>query len=247
MQQYVPGSDIEVGDEIRHVGDGGVWSKVIKLLTNGVELDGGILYFTEYKNITGHRKGGIDTASSEKGLQPVKNPPPTPKCKPYKGEETMFGNREAIKAKMKDAIEGPPKVDPSTFEIGDEVSPSPCCWMTIGRLLSDRVEIAGGDYTIMHCDILEHWKQQAESGFSPIAAKPDNDPVNHPSHYTNHPSGVQCIDITKHMGFCLGNAMKYIWRADLKEDAIEDLQKAVFYLNKEIETREAAELLEADI
>ena len=64
-----------------------------------------------------------------------------------------------------------------------------------------------------------------------------NDPVNHPEHYTSHPSGVECIDITQHMGFCLGNAMKYIWRADLKGNALEDLEKARFYINKEIERR----------
>lgn len=64
-----------------------------------------------------------------------------------------------------------------------------------------------------------------------------NDPVNHPAHYTAHPSGVECIAITEHMNFCLGNAVKYIWRADLKRDAIEDLRKAVFYLNREIDRR----------
>ena len=64
-----------------------------------------------------------------------------------------------------------------------------------------------------------------------------NDVVNNPEHYTTHPSGVHCIDITEHMNFCLGNAIKYIWRADLKYDAIEDLQKAVWYINREIERR----------
>lgn len=63
------------------------------------------------------------------------------------------------------------------------------------------------------------------------------DKVNHPKHYTNHPSGVECIEITEHMNFCLGNAMKYIWRADLKNDAIEDLRKAIFYINREIDLR----------
>ena len=62
----------------------------------------------------------------------------------------------------------------------------------------------------------------------------DNDPVNHPKHYTDHPSGVECIQITEHMGFCLGNAIKYIWRADLKHDAIEDLNKAKWYIEREI-------------
>lgn len=63
------------------------------------------------------------------------------------------------------------------------------------------------------------------------------DPVNHPPHYTSHASGVECIDITRHMNFNLGNAVKYIWRADLKGKDVEDLQKAVFYLNDEIRKR----------
>lgn len=65
------------------------------------------------------------------------------------------------------------------------------------------------------------------------------DKVNHPKHYTNHPSGIECIEVTEHMGFNLGNALKYIWRCDLKKDAIEDLEKAIFYLNREIARRKA--------
>lgn len=64
-----------------------------------------------------------------------------------------------------------------------------------------------------------------------------NDQVNRPKHYTEHPSGVDCIQITEHMGFNLGNAVKYIWRCDLKKDAIEDLKKAAWYINREIERR----------
>lgn len=60
------------------------------------------------------------------------------------------------------------------------------------------------------------------------------DSVNHPPHYTGHPSGVECIQITEHMGFNLGNAVKYIWRADLKGNAIEDLEKAEWYIEREI-------------
>ncbi len=62
-----------------------------------------------------------------------------------------------------------------------------------------------------------------------------SDNVNHPRHYTEHPSGVECIQITEHMGFNLGNAVKYIWRADLKGNQIEDLKKAVWYINREIQ------------
>ena len=64
-----------------------------------------------------------------------------------------------------------------------------------------------------------------------------NDPINHPKHYTQHPSGVECIQITEHMGFNLGNAIKYIWRADLKADAIEDLEKARWYIDRELQKR----------
>ena len=64
--------------------------------------------------------------------------------------------------------------------------------------------------------------------------------VNHPKHYTSHPSGVECIQVTEHMGFNLGNAIKYIWRADLKHDAMEDLEKAAWYLAREIERRKKA-------
>lgn len=63
-----------------------------------------------------------------------------------------------------------------------------------------------------------------------------HDPVNHPRHYTAHPSGVECIEITRHMGFNCGNAVKYIWRADLK-NGIEDLEKAIWYLRDEIALR----------
>lgn len=63
----------------------------------------------------------------------------------------------------------------------------------------------------------------------------EEDNVNHPSHYTSHPSGVECITITEHMSFNLGNALKYIWRADLKNQTpLEDLKKAQFYINREI-------------
>jgi len=65
------------------------------------------------------------------------------------------------------------------------------------------------------------------------------DPVNHPQHYLTHRSGVECITITEHMSFCLGNAIKYIWRADAKGDAINDLAKAAWYLEREIVRRKA--------
>jgi hypothetical protein len=67
-----------------------------------------------------------------------------------------------------------------------------------------------------------------------------HDPVNHPQHYTSHPSGIEVIQITEHMNFCLGNAVKYILRADLKGNAVQDLQKARWYIDREIQRREVA-------
>lgn len=64
----------------------------------------------------------------------------------------------------------------------------------------------------------------------------EHDPVNHPKHYTSHPSGVECV--TEHMGFNVGNAVKYLWRADEKGNALEDLKKARWYVEREIARRE---------
>lgn len=64
------------------------------------------------------------------------------------------------------------------------------------------------------------------------------DNVTKPKHYNVHPSGVECIQITEHMNFTLGNAIKYIWRADLK-NGVEDLKKAIWYLEREVQKRQS--------
>lgn len=63
-----------------------------------------------------------------------------------------------------------------------------------------------------------------------------HDTVNRPSHYTSHPSGVECIEITEHMTFNAGNAVKYLWRNGLKDGApsIQELEKAEWYVRREI-------------
>jgi hypothetical protein len=61
--------------------------------------------------------------------------------------------------------------------------------------------------------------------------------INHPPHYTAHPSGVECIQITEHMSFNLGNAVKYVWRADLKDSTEDDLRKAAWYIQREMQRR----------
>ena len=65
--------------------------------------------------------------------------------------------------------------------------------------------------------------------------KSEPDPVNHPPHYKAHPSGIEAITITEHFNFNRGNAIKYIWRADSKGRELEDLKKARWYLDREIQ------------
>ncbi len=59
------------------------------------------------------------------------------------------------------------------------------------------------------------------------------DNVNHPKHYNSHPAGIECIDVIEHFPHNVGAAIKYLWRAGLKGDAIEDIQKAAWYCNRE--------------
>jgi hypothetical protein len=70
----------------------------------------------------------------------------------------------------------------------------------------------------------------------PVQRKTKSEAINHPKHYNQHPSGVECIDIVEHFDFNLGAAIKYIWRAGLKTSSpIEDLEKARWYISREIE------------
>lgn len=66
----------------------------------------------------------------------------------------------------------------------------------------------------------------------------NNDPVNHPSHYTSDPSGVECIEICRVLPFSLGNAVKYLWRAGKKNDELEDIRKAQWYIKDYMGPRE---------
>lgn len=84
----------------------------------------------------------------------------------------------------------------------------------------------------------EDWKKDIVTEITTSKESNDTqyDQVNHPKHYTSDPSGVECIEITRHRNFNIGNAMKYLWRAGLKDsDAeVQDLEKAVWYIQDEI-------------
>lgn len=68
-----------------------------------------------------------------------------------------------------------------------------------------------------------------------------SDPVNNPQHYKSHLSGIEVIQITEHLNFCLGNAIKYILRADHKDNPMQDLQKARWYMERELQRRASAD------
>lgn len=84
-------------------------------------------------------------------------------------------------------------------------------------------------------------RQYIGGELSRAQAVPDN--VNHPSHYNNCPAKcdcgrrIECIDVTRHMSFNIGNAVKYLWRCELKNSSIEDLRKAKWYIEDEIKER----------
>jgi len=81
------------------------------------------------------------------------------------------------------------------------------------------------------------FSSEIEDVVEDIATKTSDDPVNHPRHYTSHPSGVECIDVVEHMTFNVGSAIKYLWRAGLKDSApeLQDLEKARWYIDREIQ------------
>lgn len=112
--------------------------------------------------------------------------------------------------------------------------------------LKDKMYVGKGNHITGESSVVymddNYIKKYFDTVRTSVEQKKDN--VNHPSHYTSHPSGVECIDIVRHYCFAVGNAIKYLWRAGLKGDAymtpkekeIEDLNKAIWYIKDRIET-----------
>lgn len=83
-----------------------------------------------------------------------------------------------------------------------------------------------------------HWfltQLKSAAPTTPIKEKTYNY-VDHPKHYNDHPSGIECIEVVRHMNFNVGSAMKYLWRAGLKpgEATKQDIEKAIWYLQDEL-------------
>lgn len=89
-----------------------------------------------------------------------------------------------------------------------------------------------------HPECYDPWADLTKSGAQGLPkADTDHDPVSAPAHYRWLPNGIEVIDITETLGFCMGNAVKYILRADHKGKPIEDLEKSVWYLQRELSRR----------
>lgn len=67
-----------------------------------------------------------------------------------------------------------------------------------------------------------------------------NDPINHPGHYTDSHPGMECIQLTETLSFCLGNTVKYAWRHQSKDNPLTDLEKAAWYLDHALDRHEPA-------
>ena len=61
------------------------------------------------------------------------------------------------------------------------------------------------------------------------------DNVNHPKHYTSDECGVEAIELTSLLPSCIGNALKYVWRCGKKDDSVQELKKALWYVNYSID------------
>jgi len=133
----------------------------------------------------------------------------------------------------------------SKFKVGDEV-------VRTGPSIESEGMINGVKYTISHCRsgvlyfVGMTWGYDAEQfemaetiGTSPVE-DPGDSPVEHPKHYNSHPSGVECITVARHHNFNIGNVLKYLWRIGLKgsnaatkEQRLQEIDKAIFYLQDE--------------
>jgi hypothetical protein len=69
--------------------------------------------------------------------------------------------------------------------------------------------------------------------------------VNHPTHY-NQNGSIECIDVVENMRFNLGNAIKYIWRCEDKGNKVQDIKKAIWYLEREIQRTTSCQAGEND-
>lgn len=151
----------------------------------------------------------------------------------FKAGARMFKNSEIL------GLGEVPVVSEKKFEVGDQV-------VTNAGRRAVVVDTAPMSYQIQYVSDRRVWASVFEltklSNDTEVHADlvAENDVINSPAHYTSYP--VEVIELTEHMNFCRGNAVKYISRAGLKDPAkeVEDLRKAIWYLEREISRVEQA-------
>ena len=134
-------------------------------------------------------------------------------------------------------------LEDETVKEGIEIVQGHCAWYECSDVKEIRSKkVKNEDISVFNgCALYGGGLDKPKEMEQKTEIKVDN--VNHPAHYNSHPSGIECIEIARHHNFNIGNAIKYLWRAGLKsekgmEDAdkqVEDLRKAIFYINDEIE------------
>ncbi len=105
---------------------------------------------------------------------------------------------------------------------------------TVGKSPS-RIGLSGGKVSNGHSKgpAAIQWNDTGAFAEAVAVTGPPEDPIN-PAHYRRHPSGIECIEIARHMTFNIGNAIKYLWRYQDKGDPVENLKKAQWYIDDEI-------------
>jgi hypothetical protein len=88
-----------------------------------------------------------------------------------------------------------------------------------------------------HFQAMDELADERKVAMGALNREQKHDMVNSPPHYKDRVPGLECIDVTQHFNFCLGNAIKYIWRADMK-GGDQDLEKAIWYLQRELSERQ---------
>jgi hypothetical protein len=115
------------------------------------------------------------------------------------------------------------------------VSPNVCIVCELPIMVGDICGNCAGDPASVLMAMRRRQSRAIDKSIAGVL--PPKETVNHPKHYNAHPSGVECITIVEHFNFNVGNAIKYLWRADEKGHELEDLKKALWYCQREIERR----------
>jgi len=132
------------------------------------------------------------------------------------------------------------------FQKGQRVRHPEIAGITEGKIIQTQpsyriISDSGTKYNFYESD-LELCSYVYKVDLNDVKFKATHDSVNHPPHYTSDPSGIECIQVTRYRNFNIGNAIKYLWRQGLKDEVgrdttdkqIEDLKKAIWYINDEI-------------